>query len=360
MTALYLFSAVNDNGGASGANVEVSFGAITVAVDNDYTDNSFLLKFDATLINEAGNQNTDVLTNNITTQIGSNTPVTGTGTTVDVVEPELDITKTVDDDSPIIGSTLEFEITIEHLASSLADAFELEITDVIPDGLTYVTDSASPTASYNGTTHTLTWDGGDLPNDGSTLTLTYQATVDSDASPNDELINDAVVTWTSLDGTETGERTGTGGVNDHINDTDVTVTVTNIDLAIEKDDGETTVTPGSTISYTINYYNNGNGDASGVEITETVPTYTNFSSADSTSGWSCSGSGDAGDTCTFSLGTLRGDNADDGSITFAVTMDSSVPNDADPGSQHHQHCRRRQQRPRTDYWRQPGFGHRHD
>ncbi|MEM9594530.1 MAG: isopeptide-forming domain-containing fimbrial protein [Acidobacteriota bacterium] len=99
------------------------------------------------------------------------------------------------------------------------------------------------------------------------------------------------------------------------------------DLAITKDDGGATATPGDTIPYTLAYENLGPQDATGVVLTETVP-------ADTTSaanpGWEVApvGSGTpcdaqpAATTCVFAVGNLAAGAS--GSATFAVVVDDPL------------------------------------
>ena len=129
--------------------------------------------------------------------------------------------KVADDVTPAFGQVVTFRITVSHLPSSTADAFELSLADVIPAGLTYV---ASSLVNESGVAATL--------NDGGAPTLTatwptlalgqnsvirYQATVGSPPGLNvgDVLTNAVSLTWTSLSGVVAGERTGGGGIDDY-------------------------------------------------------------------------------------------------------------------------------------------------
>jgi uncharacterized repeat protein (TIGR01451 family) len=78
-----------------------------------------------------------------------------------------------------------------------------------------------------------------------------------------------------------------------------------IDLSVTKDDGQTTVTPGQVLDYTINYGNaaDATATANGVVLTETVPANTTYVAAGS-SGWSCANGSPAGTVCTLNVGDL--------------------------------------------------------
>ncbi len=76
------------------------------------------------------------------------------------------------------------------------------------------------------------------------------------------------------------------------------------DLMILKDDGGVSTEPGGVVVYTLDYANVGDQDATGVTISDTVPTYTSFNPGASTTGWSCLPSIQAGSICTLDVGDL--------------------------------------------------------
>lgn len=98
------------------------------------------------------------------------------------------------------------------------------------------------------------------------------------------------------------------------------------DLFVSKTDNRTSTTPGNLLSYNITYGNKGNQSASGVVLTEVVPTGTRYVAAQSSAGWSCvPASGVAGSTCTYAVGALAA-GAPNASVTFAVTvLDPAAP-----------------------------------
>ncbi len=97
------------------------------------------------------------------------------------------------------------------------------------------------------------------------------------------------------------------------------------DLAMNKDDGAVSVSPGGTVVYTLGYSNGGNQGAVNVVLTETVPLHTTFNAGASTAGWSCANGSPAGTPCTLAVaGELAGAGAA-GSANFAVTLVDPVP-----------------------------------
>jgi uncharacterized repeat protein (TIGR01451 family) len=113
---------------------------------------------------------------------------------------------------------------------------------------------------------------------GGTVTFTATATISAGATGT--LSNTATVTAPA---TVTDPVTG----NNSSTDTDTLTTPT--DLAITKDDGQTTAAPGQVRTYTIVATNNGPAPANGATVTDTVPTALTGAT------WTCAGAN--GGTC---------------------------------------------------------------
>ena len=138
------------------------------------------------------------------------------------------------------------------------------------------------------------------------------------------------LTWTSLPGTDDGERTGADGVDgaldDHAAEGTASIDPATPDLAIVKTPDLTEAEPGDTIAYDLDWSNTGGSPATGVTLAETVPAHTTFDATSSTSGWSCADGAPAGTACTFTIGSVSAAPAS-GTVTFAVTVDLDVPLD---------------------------------
>ncbi|HEX3553318.1 MAG TPA: hypothetical protein VIA62_08815 [Thermoanaerobaculia bacterium] len=93
------------------------------------------------------------------------------------------------------------------------------------------------------------------------------------------------------------------------------------DLALTKSDGGISARAGQTIPYALTYTNTGNTAVSAA-LQETVPANTAFAPAQSSPGWSCTGSG-PGSTCTLNLGSVPISGS--GSRIFAVTVSPTTP-----------------------------------
>jgi LPXTG-site transpeptidase (sortase) family protein len=228
---------LNPPGGGSGADMAIDFGPITVVDDNSAGNNSFLICFDAVLLNEAGNQ-------------ASPTPLTNTGNLfigldtftdsedVNIVESALQIVKTVDDPNPAPGQVVTFTVVVNHPAASGATAFDAEIFDNLPPA-DLALDLASVSFGASGGLvgvgngsfgNQMYFSVDEFPQTGS-LTITYQATVVASFGA---IINNAAhATWSSLPGLDANERTGAdgpgGALNDYAADSSVALN-TNRDL----------------------------------------------------------------------------------------------------------------------------------
>src|SRR5260221_252466 len=95
------------------------------------------------------------------------------------------------------------------------------------------------------------------------------------------------------------------------------------DLSITKSDGGVSTKPGGSLAYLLTYDNSGSIGATGVVITETVPTNTTFSAGASTPGWVCTPNSSAGSTCTLAVGSLAAGGGNQ-TATFAVTVDNPL------------------------------------
>ena len=94
--------------------------------------------------------------------------------------PSVSIDKTANDHLVEPGQTVTYTINVQVVNGPVHDAI---ITDTLPVGQTYVAGSSSPsepTVSSDG--RTLTWDLGTLDNGDPAVTITYDVTIDADAT----------------------------------------------------------------------------------------------------------------------------------------------------------------------------------
>ena len=326
--------------GGSGDDVTFNFGNAAAAADNVTNNNAFVIFVQARVNNEAGNQNGSILTNfasgsYLDPDTGATVFTDPVGESVSVVEPELALSKTVSNPNPTYGETLTYTLNLSHLASSTAPAFDIQIADTVPAGLTYVPGSITPPIGWTASdaaAPALLWTCTapcSLPV-GNAASFTYQATVNGPPGPpypGDVLPNTATATWTSLDGADPNERTGAGGLNEYASSGGASVTLSSPDLAVTKDDGQTSYTPGVPLVYTIVVTNVGNAGVLGATFSDPIPPQIASWS------WSCTPTGGA--TCTGSGGPITTNFTDTvdlpagSTITYTVTAQVS-PSAAGP------------------------------
>ncbi len=223
------------------------------------------------------------------------------------------------------GDTLEYTLTIRNDGDQ--DAANAIFTDTPGQYTSLVTGSVTTTRGSVITGNTsgdtsVRVDLGAMPgNGGVTATITFRVIIDGLPFPAgaDSVANQGLLTY---DTTETKNSDDP----DSVPSDDPTVTPVNAepDFSIVKSDADVTAVTGGNVTYTLHIENNGTQNATGVVVTETVPANTTFAASDpANTGWTCSGGGVAGSTCTYAYGDMAvGDTAD---LTFVVTVNATVP-----------------------------------
>jgi uncharacterized repeat protein (TIGR01451 family) len=184
-------------------------------------------------------------------------------------QADLAVLKTVDNPTPNVGDTIVFTITVTNSGPDAATS--VEVTDLLPQGLTFV--SASPPAVYNNLTGV--WTVGTV----TTLapaTLTITATVASAGFGT----NTATITDADQFDPDPGDNTDTADVDPQ-----------QADLALIKLVSDSTPNVGDTITFTVTLTNGGPADATGVQVTDLLPAGLTFVSATVSQGTYTSGTG---------------------------------------------------------------------
>ena len=182
----------------TGHNVTFNFGNVSNASGSDQT---LTIQYWVDVLDIAENiDGVTGLNNEITWSWDAGvSTLTDTANPVDIIEPDMSIVKDASPRIALLGRTITFTVDIAHTAASTADAYDVIVTDILPDGLEYIDGSIafvglSPTTvTYDvpSTTLTIVWDHFPLL---ATSTFTFD-TVFIGPSP---VINEASVAWTSI------------------------------------------------------------------------------------------------------------------------------------------------------------------
>jgi fimbrial isopeptide formation D2 family protein/uncharacterized repeat protein (TIGR01451 family) len=222
----------------NGTGVRFTFDQITLPGDNDTRNNTFFIRYQVVVLDVPGNTGLNgsqtTLTNSgqfdvpSTPQPPVNLLIDPNGATVIVVEPELAIAKSVAPTVGDAGDPVTYTITLSHTARSLADAFDVAITDALPatigSSLTETMTLANVTATHSTlgditgnfsvTSNTLTTTMPFTLPLNATVTVTITGVLRQSVQPGETITNTVVLTSTSLPGLNQDLSPDTTGVSD--------------------------------------------------------------------------------------------------------------------------------------------------
>ena len=181
---------------------------------------------------------------------------------------DLRLSKTVDNPTPDLGSNITFTLTLTNDGPDTATG--VAVLDQLPAGLTFVSDNPSQ-GTYDNITGL--WTVGSVPNQ-EVATLNIVATVTT---------TNPVVNTAQVSASDQPDPDSTPGNNNPDEDDQASVTVTGqeSDLVLSKSVDNLNPTVGDIIAYTITLTNNGPSNATGVEITDQLPSGLTYISDDS-------------------------------------------------------------------------------
>ena len=215
-----------------GTTLDFDFGTIANSTSGDGQAETITLRYTVRVANLASSQTeSDTMLGNearLEWDFGGMTTssTSASAPDVEVIEPVLDVTKTIDDDTPRLGQVVNYSVQVVHALASDADAHDVIFSDSLPSGMTLSLGSimvAGATLNANtsaGNNVNLSFD--EIPL-GSSATITYSATISSNPADIGALLNNtAAIDWTSLPGSDANERDGSDGFGGALNDYAVT------------------------------------------------------------------------------------------------------------------------------------------
>ncbi len=237
------------------------FGNITALQEGNIT-----VTYTVVVRNISGNTNGQNLTNNATLYYlnitGQTVNAGSDNANIQVIEPNLQITKTSSTTDLNIGDTFTYTLFINHSSSSTADADNIIITDSLPASLTYVSGSAVLPSNWvmSVTGKTMTFSTSVLTLAENNATITFECTVNNDITlAGKNLTNTVNMNYTSLP---------SGGRDYGPVSSSNTVHVLGADLLVIKT-GTLNVSAGQGVSYTVTVTNLGPDTADNVIFTDT-------------------------------------------------------------------------------------------
>jgi large repetitive protein len=253
---------VGDTVSAAGQNVLFTFGTLNNAVGGTATANSITVEIVAVVDPAAsGPARGASIPNNATLSYNNGagivTVTDPTPPSVTVIEPELNVVKSVDFTNVDAGDVVIYTLVISHTGASNATAHDVLIEDLIPAGMQLlvgsVTASGGTITSGNSVGNTgVAVDIGSVAV-GSTITITYQARVTDAVLLGSSITNTANMSYDSIAGVVAGQdgrdRTDSDAETININSI-VTIAKSIVDTSVYNDTNAS-VAIGEVITYRI-------------------------------------------------------------------------------------------------------------
>lgn len=195
---------------------------------------------------------------------------------------DLELQKTASAANVRTGDQVTWTITLTNSASANAAATGVQVSDVLPSGLTLQSSSPS-SGTFSGGVWTL---GGPLA-PGETAALNLVTTVNSTATGGDVITNVAEVSAANETDIDSTPNNDSGDQSEDDEDNAQITVLEQVDLEVAKSVDQSDVSVGDTVTWTIVVANdaaNANTNATGVTISDMLPTGVTFVSATATNG----------------------------------------------------------------------------
>ncbi|MEK6304448.1 MAG: HYR domain-containing protein [Acidobacteriota bacterium] len=214
------------------------------------------------------------------TDLQGNTSEFSQCVTVAAVDADLSITSNLDSPDPVVaGANITYTISFANNGPNPAQT--VTVTNAVPVNTTFVSATVTTGAGWSkaepsvGGTGNVIFSKATVAS-GETAVFTVVVNVNAN-TPDATVITDNAVAASATNDPVPGNNTGTA----------MTAVLGIADLGVTKTDSPDPVGAGNNITYTINFVNNGPGEAQTVTVTDTVPANTTFVSAvvSTGSGW---------------------------------------------------------------------------
>lgn len=208
------------------------------------------------------------------------------------------------------GATVTFTLLYKNIGSGNANG--VVVTDTLPAGLTYISSTPTHTTVVG---QTITWviSGTLVPNQQGVITVTAKVNA---AGVCTTLNNLGSVSAANEQNNTLGNNSSQASVSTLCPNPDVWTVKSNIAL-------EGTFMPGKKVRYTVSYGNQGQGVATGVVLTDTLPAGVTYVPGSATSAPAIGQPTVAGQTLTWNVGTIQpGAN---GSVSIDVVINANTP-----------------------------------
>ena len=269
----------------SGSSLVIDLGTVTNDDANKATTESYTLEAQFYVANVSLNNGGTNLQNRaqITYRsqgAASDTPVNGSTATVKVVTPQVGITKIANPTAGAGGDTVTYTLKVSNTATgaNAAPAYNYAFSDLLPTEMAPIGTPSANVGSTGAAVSALAFSGQilsgvvDKLDPGETVTITYQAKIAPTVPLGKILENRAAATATSLPGTDSNERTGSGvGPNTLFAGTKATVNAQTVSLTKTIKNPKPYYAIGEEVEYEVRLAVP-IGTATGVKIEDTLPT----------------------------------------------------------------------------------------
>ena len=206
-------------------------------------------------------------TANIAAPAGTTDPNTGNNSssvTTTLLPPQLTVSKSATPNPFIVGQPARYDITVQNTGTGTTNA-PITIADTLATGILLASASGTNWSCAGTTTLTCTFTGTLAPSASTTLTLNVNV----------------LVTATGANNTATANGGGdpTCPAAAHCSGSVVVPVAASADIMVNKTVGNSTPNVGENVTFTIEAVNNGPSNATGVEITDALPSGLAFVSA---------------------------------------------------------------------------------